>query len=473
MPLLYESIAVEIEEQIRRGTIRAGDRIPSVRRFSTQKKVSVSTVLQAYLSLEGKGLIEARPQSGYYVRAAAFEGSLEPALTEGRSSPTKVGVCDFARSVITADVRPGTIALAAAEVSPLLLPTTELARAIHAASREMKNDIHLYYRPPGHPGLAREIAKRLLSQGCPIDPDELTITVGGMEALNLALRAVAKPGDSVLVESPTYYGILQVLEGMGVKAIEMPMNPRTGIDLKALRALLAKCGPKALICVPDFQNPLGSRMPAEAKAELYKLAQKHDLPIIEDAVYSELAYDGKIAPTIKQLDRKGNVILLSSFSKILSPGLRLGWIVGGKWSAQIRNLKFVNTLSNPGILQAAAAQYLKTGGLDRHLRRLRTTLQGQMLVYQNEVARSFPEGTRFTRPEGGFVLWAELPEKIDCVKLHSTALAARPAISFAPGTIFSASGKFRNCLRLNCGAPWTPEIAGGIRRLGELAKDQV
>lgn len=472
MSFLYEEIAGEIEAQILKGTVRAGDRIPSVRRLSDRKKVSVSTVLQAYLALEGRGLIESRPQSGYFVRALALDRSPEPARTTAGKSATLVGVCDLARTVMTEDVRAGRISLAAAEISPSLLPTAEIQRAIHAASREMGTDMHKYYRPPGHPELVRAVANRLLGLGCPVDPVELTMTIGGMEALNLAVRAVARAGDCVLVESPTYYGILQVLEGLGIKAIEVPMDPRTGLDLDAMKKLLERSSPKALVCVPDFQNPLGSRMSAERKMDLYRLAAKHDLPIVEDFIYGELAHDGEICRTIKQFDKKGLVMLLSSFSKTLSPGLRTGWIAGGRFSRIIQNLKFVNTLSNPGLLQVATAHCLKSGAYDRHLKRLRPKLRSQTLSFQNAVARNFPDGTKFTRPAGGFVLWVELPERLagrgatDILALHAEALKA--GVSFAPGPIFSASGRFRNCLRLNCGVPFTAEVEGAIGTLGNL-----
>ena len=474
MSYLYEEIASEIENQILRGTVRAGDRIPSVRRLSERKKVSVSTVLQAYLALEGRGLIESRPQSGYFVRAVALDRSPEPTLTSAEKSPTSIGVCDLARSVMTADIRPGVFGFASAEIAPELLPTAEIQRAIHTASREMGAEMHRYFRPPGHPELVRAVANRLLGFGCPVDPSELTITIGGMEALNLAVRAVAKSGDCVLVESPTYYGILQVLEGLGIRAIEIPMDPRTGLDLDTLKKVLERSSPKALICVPDFQNPLGSRMSADRKLDLYRLAVKHDLPIIEDFVYGELAYDGDLCRTIKQFDKKGLVMLLSSFSKSLSPGLRTGWIAGGRFAQIIQNLKFVNTLSNPGLLQAATALCLKSGVYDRQLKRLRPKLQSQMLSMQSAVGRAFPEGTKFTRPTGGFVLWVELPDRLagrgptDVMEIYADAL--RAGISFAPGPIFSASGRFRNCFRLNCGGPFTAETERAIARLGDLCR---
>jgi DNA-binding transcriptional MocR family regulator len=301
-----------------------------------------------------------------------------------------------------------------------------------------------------------------------VPASDIVVTNGALEALNLCLQAVTQPGDTVIVEAPTFYGALQALERLGVKALEVQTHPRTGIDLDAMEAAIQRHAPKACWLMTQFQNPLGSLMPDDKKRQLVELLARHDIPLIEDDVYGELYFGAARPVPAKAYDKQGLVLHCSSFSKCLAPGYRIGWASAGRYAQRVQRLKLTSTLSASGPAQGAIAEYLEQGGYDRHLRRLRETLQAQQERMADAIAREFPAGTRVTRPQGGFFLWLELPAAVDALALHRDALAR--GISVAPGPIFSASGQFASALRLNYGHPWDAAHDTAIRVLGELAR---
>lgn len=321
---------------------------------------------------------------------------------------------------------------------------------------------------PGNPGLRRQIALRYLIAGINVPANDIVVTNGALEALNLCLQAVTQPGDTVIVEAPTFYGALQALERHGLKALEVPTHPRTGVDLGAMETAIQRHAPKACWLMTQFQNPLGSLMPEDKKRQLVELLARHQIPLIEDDVYGELYFGATRPVPAKAFDKQGLVLHCSSFSKCLAPGYRIGWASAGRYTQRVQRLKLSSTLSASSPAQGAIAEYLEQGGYDRHLRRLRETLQAQQDLMANAIAREFPAGTRVTRPQGGFFLWIEMPAAVDALALHRQALAR--GISVAPGPIFSASGQFGNALRLNYGHPWDDAKADAIRALGEMAR---
>ena len=325
--------------------------------------------------------------------------------------------------------------------------------------------------PPGNLRLRREIAKRYLRQGMAVDPDEVVLTNGAMEALNLCLSAVARPGDAVVVESPTFYIALQALQHLGLHAIEVPTHVREGIDLGRLAQVIELYRPKACWLMTTFQNPLGSLMPDTKKRDLVELLARHDLPLIEDDVYSEL-YEGKVAPLpAKAFDRRGLVLHCSSFSKCLAPGYRVGWAAPGRWVREVQRLKVMTSLSGSIPVQAALAEYLQEGGYDHHLRGLRLSLQAQRDCLFDAVTRNFPDGTQVLRPAGGYFMWLELPIGVDAMALYRAALAQR--ISIAPGPMFSARAEFQHHIRLTCGQRWDAALERATRTLARLVNDSM
>ena len=465
---LYLKVARQIEGQIRKGALRVGDRVPSIRGLRRQQGISVSTVLQAYFWLENQGWIEPRPQSGFYVRVPYAELVPEPEFHSSQSVPTEVGVASLLDEVVNAIGNRANVPLGAACASAALYPNAKLNKIISKIARNDPAHSGRYEFSNGLEVLRRQIARRAVAYGCSFSPSDLTITCGGMEALNLAVRAVARPGDVIAIESPTYFAILQIIESLGMKAIEIPTHPRGGMDLNALSRSIRKHSVRGCISIANCHNPLGFILDDEYKKNLVAVLTKHGVPLIEDDIYGDLAFNGMRPKTAKTFDTEGLVLLCSSFSKVLAPGFRVGWIEAGRFRDTVRRLKFINTLASPSLPQLAIAEFIESGGYDRYLRGLRQTLANQVQLYSQAAAKYFPEGTKISRPAGGFVLWLELPKTIDALKLYRAAVSQK--ISIVPGGIFSASRQFQNYIRISCGNPWNDSIDRALITLGKLSE---
>ncbi len=464
--LLYEHIARRIKAQIADGVYRPGERVPSVRRLSSQWTVSASTVVEAYARLENEGVLEARPKSGYYVRTRLWTAPDPPKISRPGTSPTAVSVSELAMRVLKTASRPDVVQLAVATPHPDFLPVATLNRLLAGVSRRDAVGGVRYEFPPGYHELRVQIARRAADAGCTLSPDDIVITSGCQEAVNLCLRAVAQPGDTIAIESPAFYGTLQAIEMLGMKALEIPTDPRTGISLDALQLALERWTVKACLFVPNFNNPLGCRMPEDDKKRLVKLLAEHDIPLIEDDIYGDLSFDEHRPNAAKAYDRKNNVLLCSSFSKTLAPGYRVGWVAPGKYLAQVEHLKYTNTLATASLPQRAIAEFLAKGGYDRYLRKIRAQYAQQVDRVIHAIAKYFPAGTRATQPAGGFVTWVELPARVDALELHAQALVKK--ISIAPGPLFSAQCKYRNFIRINCAQPWDERFDWALLTLGRM-----
>ncbi|MBD2577876.1 PLP-dependent aminotransferase family protein [Oscillatoria sp. FACHB-1406] len=467
---LYEQVAERIEALILEGTLQPGDRLPSVRKLHHQLSVSISTVLEAYRLLEDRGEIGARPQSGYYVKANATAIPNEPAPS---NPPKQVYPVDTSLAFRIRKLmhEPDIVQLGAAVPSPELFPIAALNRLMGQVMRSQPETVHGYDAPPGSEVLRREVAKRLMDAGCSLAPEEIVITNGTTESMYLSLKAVTKPGDTIAIESPSYYGLMDVFEPLYLNALELPTHPRDGICLDRLETALARKQIAACALVSNFSNPLGSCMSDAKKKQLVELLNRYDIPLIEDDVYGDLYFKGTRPKAIKAFDTEGRVLYCSSVSKTLSPGLRVGWSVPGRYQTRVEQLKIVTNVMTAIAPQLAVAAFFANGGCDRHLRRLRHAYQSQIARLRQAVCEHFPAQTRITRPEGGHVLWLELPPEFDSMLLYQEALPHR--ISIAPGAIFSPSGSYSNCLRLNGGLPWSDEIERALHILGELAKQQL
>lgn len=467
----YEKLAQDIESTIRRGVFRPGERIPSIRQTAQNHHLSITTVVRAYVLLESRGLIESRPQSGYFVRVHPIETTSKeiPELVPSKPIATSAHV-DVSRLVLSTLRSIGVdeaIPLGSPYPDPKLFPFDRINRYAYAIARRKTQWGVTDELPPGNPELIRQIARRYLENGIPIDPNEVVVTVGATEAINLCLQAVGKPGDTVAVESPTFYAMLHAIERMGMKAIEIATHPRNGIDIDALALVLNRRRIAACMVMSNFQNPLGFQMSDDNKRALVRLAERHDLPIIENDVYNEL-YFGDAHPTaLKSYDTKGLVLHCASFSKSLTSAYHIGWALPGRYRDQVEKLKFLNTLTTPSIPQLAIAEYLEHDGYEHHLRHVRKLYAQQANLMRATVMRFFPEGTRTSQPTGGYVLWVELPPQIDSMQLYQLALQKH--ITIGPGTMFSAANSYRNFIRLNYSYTWTPEIEKALITIGKLA----
>ena len=470
---LYERLAEHYRRIIAAGTLAPGDRMPSVRAFMGRHGVSLSTAIQTFRRLEEAGLLSARPRAGYFVRrpVARLATVREPEIRSLPDEARYVGLHERVSRVIErANACPDALNLGGATPAATLYPTARLQALTTRLLRRRPTLLTEAGADSGAPEFRQAVARRALSAGVVVSPDEVIVTTGGVEAVNLALRAVAQPGDTIAIESPAFFGLLQILESLGLRALEIPTSPTTGLSLEALDMALSAYGNvKALVVVPNLQNPLGSVMDDERKAALLRICARYGVAVIEDEPYRELIEGEVAAKPIKAWDRDGSVIYCPSLNKVLAPGLRLGWMAPGKWASRIKMLKFAQSRHNEILPQLVAAEFIASGGFDRHLFQFRERLRAQRDATADAIARYFPEGTRLSPPDGGLLLWVALPEGVESERLFEAALAV--GIRIAPGAIFSNAGKFDSFVRLSCPRPFDREMDGAVRRLGELASD--
>jgi DNA-binding transcriptional MocR family regulator len=463
---LYEKVADKISAMIRSGTFRTGERIPSVRQLSRQLKVSVSTVMEAYRLLEDHGLVECKPQSGYYVISSLASDTAGMEQQSPSPKPANVSINELVMMVLKDNHRQGVVQLGAAIPNPELLPVDKLNRALCSITRKYRVRNISYEFQPGCEELRVQIARRALTAGCAINPDDIVITSGCQEAIIFALRVICKPGDIVAIESPTYYNFLQAIETLGLKALEIPAHPITGINIDTLRYAIEQHTIKACLFIPNFNNPLGCCMPDDKKKELAEMLEEYGIPLIEDDIYGDLSYSYQRPKVVKAFDKTGNIILCSSFSKTIAPGYRVGWTAAGKFKDEIARLKSISNLATATPPQLAMAEFLSNGGYDHHLRNIRRAYAKNMSHISETVIRYFPEGTKVSCPSGGHVLWIEMPSHIDSLELYEKAIKKK--ISFAPGPIFSSCRKYGNFLRLNA-AVWNETVSDAIKTIGKLS----
>ena len=465
----YEQLAELLAADIRTGRRAPGSRLPSIRSLTAQQGVSPATAFQAYYRLEEKGLVRARERSGYYVTGggALAAHAAAPAAPAPAQVAARIAVSDLVLSVLAAAAQPGIVPLGSAFISPELFPLRRLAQSTAKAVRRLQPWETVEHLPRGSAALRRQIAARYLALGMAQPAEELIVTSGAIEALNLCLAAVAQPGDLVAVESPGFYAGLQALERLGMRALEIPVHPQHGLDLDALAQALQRHPVKACWFMTTFQNPTGASLSAEGKQRLVALLAQHGIPLIEDDVYGEL-YFGPAAPLpAKAYDRAGLVMHCSSFSKTLAPGYRVGWVAPGRFGERIERLKLMTTLSASLPAQAALADYLQHGGYDKHLRRLRHMLESQKASLLAAIARHFPADVQVSQPDGGYFLWVAFAPGFDVLAWHGQALAL--GISSAPGPMFSSHRGFGHAVRLNYGHPWSERMEAAMAELGRLA----
>ncbi|SHL12270.1 DNA-binding transcriptional regulator, MocR family, contains an aminotransferase domain [Chitinophaga jiangningensis] len=465
---LYIQVADNIEQLIEKEVLKIGEKLPSVRTLSKQQGISLSTAFQAYYHLESKGLIESRPKSGYYIRFNSKRMPDLPASCEPVKKAAEVTVHEMVAAVYNLMAAPDIVRFSVATPPPEILPAAKMAKAVVQALRELP-DYGVAYDPlQGNLRLRRQLALLSLSWGGAYTENDVVTTNGCVEALTLCLSAVTQPGDTIAIESPAYYGALQLAEGLGLKVLEVPTHPATGVDLAYLDKAIPRHKIKACLFVPNFNNPIGCCMPDKQKKELVGIIEKYDIALIEDDIYGDL-YFGKQRPaTCKTFDKKGNVLYCSSVSKSVAPGFRVGWTMPGKYKDRILQLKHMHAIASPSITHAAVGNFLETGRYENHLRNLRKKLHTQYLRYSQAIMEYFPESARVSRPQGGCVLWIELEGHINTYELFQQALKHK--ISISPGRIFTLQDRYSNCMRLSYSVPWSKQVDDSLKTLGKLLR---
>lgn len=469
---LYAQISSRIEQQIRQNLYKPGDKLPSVRALSEEQHISISTAYKAYVELENRSLIEARPKSGYYVKFSNHKLSKNPSV-QLPSVPLPLkqieqsDVSQMIALVYQQISGEGVIALSRAAPPAHLIPVAKLNKSMMEALRSSGSGNTNYEHLQGNISLRKQIAKNAFNWGGDVNEEDIVTTQGCMEALVFCLRAITSPGDVVAIESPAYFGVFNLMLSLNLKILEIPVDPDAGLNIEYLAEALEKVPVKACLFVPNFSNPTGSCMPDLRKQQLVKLLSKKQIPLIEDDIYGEI-YFGKSRPrNCKSYDTQGWVMLCSSVSKSIAPGYRVGWCIPGRFKEKVLNIKMIHTVSSCTPTQAAIAHFFETGRYDLHMRNLRKALYMQCLRYMQGIEKYFPEGTKISPPQGGYALWIELDKKVNAFELYQAAIAQQ--ISIAPGQIFSTDARFYNFVRISYGGVYDEAIDKSLQILGEIA----
>lgn len=468
LPPLYLRLADRLGAAIRSGALARGDRLPSVRQCARDETVSIATVLQAYRHLEDARLIEARPKSGYFVATALPPALQEPDTSAPPADSLQVDVASLTERVMQMATDPDVLSFGAACPAAEFFDEERLRRALAQATRRHRALLCQYPIVNGSEATRRAIARRALPWGCALDPNNIVLTNGATDAIGLCLQAVTRPGDIVALESPTSFGFLQVLEALHLRALEIPTHPRHGLSIDALALALQTQPVRALLSVPTLSNPLGATMPLAERRRLAQLLAEHQVPMVEDAIYNDWAERDEHRRAVRSFDQEGLVMLCGSFSKTVAPGLRVGWVDAGRFTPVLRRLKTALFGGHTTVAELAMADLLQQPGFEPQLRRMRQDIARRVDDARSLIAESFPRGTRVTDPPGGIMLWLELPSAIDSLALFKACLDER--ICIAPGTMFSATDRYRHCIRLSVGGRWDDAQRQALRRIGAIAE---
>ena len=462
----YDQVTRYINELIEKGDLKPGDKAPSLRKLSKQLGVSIATITQSYVNLEDQGVLTAKPQSGFYVNALVNQVNDIARSASVPRQARRVRFGDLFEEIFRNANNPRITPFGTSNPSMEFMPVKSLTRATRSIISRYPQKSMDYLFPPGDRKLREQIAQQYAQTYTRVSADDIIITSGATEALSISLRTVAKRGDIIAVESPTYFAVLRMIEQMGMLAVEIDTDPVTGLDLESLEDAFDTMDIKAVLASPNTSNPLGCQMPEDKKRELVNLLAERDIPLIEDDVYGSVYFGDKAPRPAKSYDLNNIVLSCSSFSKTLAPGHRVGWVIPGRYHKKFLQYKQAWSSATSSINQLALAEFLSSGQYDRHLVRLRVAMREQVERGRFMIAKNFPPGTRISNPHGGNVLWVEMPPGCDSIDIFNRALEHNIAIT--PGILFSATRGFKNHLRINCGSPWNDETEAALITLGQI-----
>ncbi|MDC7231855.1 MAG: PLP-dependent aminotransferase family protein [Spirochaetales bacterium] len=464
----YEEIADHMISAICEGTISYGSRLPSLRVASQRYNCAVSVVLQAYEILEMKGYAYGVEKSGYFVRSPLKSPLPQPHKEKYYLKSEDATPLNILERVVEAGNDDSIIPLGAGNPHESLLPVKSLKQSFQRILKEESHWISQYSDEGGNRELRKQIASIMLNRGVSASSKDILITSGCTEAISLAVQSCSSPGDVIVTESPVFPGIIQILNQLKRRVIPVPTSSDDGMNLSILENVLAEEEVKAVILTALYQNPLGYVMKEENRRQVIRLAHKFRINIIEDDIYSQCSFHHKEERPVKSFDSEGDVIYCSSFSKTISPGIRLGWLIGGKKHEKCRKLKMGLTLGGNPLVQQVVADYLKSPRYSRNILHLQKAAARQAAELKQLLLSHFPEGTAITEPAGGFYFWVELPGNTDTLELFESALER--GISIVPGQAFAIGERYSNCLRISFASPITEETRQAVAQLGSLIK---
>ncbi|WP_316839094.1 PLP-dependent aminotransferase family protein [Pedobacter gandavensis] len=461
---LYEKIAEDLRSQILNGLLLANEKLPSIRNICSKYKVSMSTALKAYYDLESEGLIHTKPQSGYYVnpirKLPALPNVSVPSIDMGNEDPS------ILVSKVYNEVNSNHVMLSLGVPAKDFLPLHKLNKIVCSKVWQLDDHGSGYENLTGSANLRRQIARMSYDWGGQLTEDQILPTSGCTAAMAHCLMALTEKGDTIALESPVYFGVLQLARSLGLNILELPTHPQTGIELEALKKSLLKNKVKLCLLISNFSNPMGGTMPLEHKKEVVRLMEHYHIPLIENDMYGDLYFGNSRPVNCKAFDESGLVLLCSSVSKTLAPGYRVGWLSPGKFADKINRVKFAHAISSTSLTQEAVATFLEKGRYENHLKTLRKTLQHNSLRYMEAIDQYFPDHVKVSRPEGGFMLWIELAKNVNTADLYDKAIKLK--VSIAPGRMFTFQNQFNNCMRLSYGLPWNESTHQAIKTIGAL-----
>ncbi|MFT6902602.1 MAG: DNA-binding transcriptional MocR family regulator [Colwellia sp.] len=466
---LYQQVIDFVEFQQQSGAIRPGDKLPSLRKLSRQFEISVPTVKQAYLELERQGSISARPQSGYYLKTKQARTLLPMRAIWASCEPAEISCRSLIEQVYDAVHMPDSVALGISNPVNAHPPDKTLARLMRSVLSRVSEKAVSYGPINGDPKLRLNLAFRYQEQGVSVNHEDLIITNGAQEALSIALQCVAERGDIIAVESPCYFGLIELIESLGMKALEVYTCTEDGVCVVELAKVIKQHAVKVCLFSSAISNPLGSMMTDKQRQAMVKLLEKNDIVLIEDEVYSDLYFTEHRPVSAQLYSEKGLVLTCSSFSKTAAPGYRVGWLLPGKFEEKAKRIKRAQSCSTSMLQQWTLSDYLMSGEYDRHLQVLRKTLRYNCERMRALIAEHFPEQVCISKPKGGSVLWVRCRSHVDTSQFFKQAIAQ--GVNFAPGEVFSPSGKYKNYMRISYGVQWSEKIDQAIQVLGQLVYD--
>ena len=482
---LYIQLRDQIRALVHTGDLRPGERIPASRELASHLGVHRTTVANAYAELESEGLISGHVGRGTFIRPDGVPKKISalphPVSADGELRWESLFADERGEEVLSRITRAaprGTISFVMARPATELFPFEELRNCLNAAWKREAAEILQFGPTDGYPALKQALAAQLRSEGYEVGDENLLISNGCQQALDLVCKAFVRPGENVLVENPGYPGAPAIFAGGRARILCVPVRTESGpastpgVDVSAIEAVLMQNRVKLIILTPDFHNPTGTTLPIAERRRLLEIAARFQVPIVEDHIYAQMRARGGHVPSLKHLDRSNVVIQIDSFSKIAFPGMRVGWVIAPAIVIdRLRRVKQATDLHTGQLPQAILAEFMRRGGLSRHLERTRKAYSGRLAALEQALTHHMPAGTKWTHPEGGSCLWLELPPGFDSNEL--LIHARERGVLFSPGRYFYFQNPLPNTLRLGFAGVNEREIARGIAILADVLRGEM